>query len=306
MFGYRSRSPGKSALLLVACGSVALVLAVGASAGTARHDAALASSVTYQDSTGESPDALDVASVTISNDDRGLLTFDLKFANRGVNAATDDALIAMDVDRNRSTGSPNWGGAEWILGWADGSYLEQWNGSDWVDASSIKTLLSAVAPNELLIRVNTSELGNATGFDFEVATAVFPSAEAQPLVDLAPDPGHGLWSYDVKIYVAPVLSATAIKCTPDPPRAGKPMVARTAVTVMRATTKEPFGKAKVTASATIAGKKLVGVVLPSSATGNVAVRWLVPKTAHGKMMRGQITATLENVKVTKTFSERVK
>jgi hypothetical protein len=306
MFGYRDRSRGGPPLLIVSCVSVALVLAVGASAGTARQGATLANSVTYQDSTGETPSALDIASVTVSNDDTGLLVFDLKFANRSVDPATDDALIALNVDRNRSTGSSNWDGAEWLLGWADGSYLEQWNGSDWVDAPSIKTLMSAISPNELLLRVNKSELGNVTGFDFEVASAVFPTPESQPSIDFAPDPGHGVFSYDVKIYVAPVLTATAIKCTPDPPKAGKPMVARTTVTVLRGTAKESLGKARVTSSATVAGKKLVGTVLPSSASGNVAVRWLVPKTAYGKLMRGQITVTLENVKVTKTFAERVK
>lgn len=47
-------------------------------------------------------------------------------------------------------------------------------------------------------------------------------------------------------------------------------------------------------------------MLPLSANGKVAVRWLIPKAAKGKLLHGSITVTLEKVSVTKTFSDRVK
>jgi hypothetical protein len=290
--------------------AVGLAVAVGATAATTRHAVTLANSVTYQDSTGESPNALDIGTVTVSNNDAGLLTFDLKFANRSPNPATDLIMIGIDSDRNPSTGNPGWLGSEWLVNWWGDSVLRQWDGSKMVNAPSMSTLVSTVAPNELVLRLNRSELGSLATFDFVIEAQVWPAdpnAEEPTAWDDAPDYGHGAWSYDVKLYVAPALSATAIKCTPDPPRAGKPMIAHTTVTIMRGSTREQLdSNATVVATATIAGKKIVGTVTPSYATGKVAVRWLVPKTAAGKLMNGKITVTLEKVSVTKTFRERVK
>ena len=310
MFSPRNRSPGALALILVlSVVTIGLAAAVGATAGTTRHEVTQANSVTYQDSTGENANALDISTVTVSNDDTGLVTFDLKFANRTPNPDTDSVIIFLNTDRNASTGNPGWLGAEYLIGWWGDSALLQWNGSKMVNAPSALTLTTGVAPNELVLKLNRSELGNLNGFDFGIEAQVWadPNAESPTAWDVAPDYGHGLWSYDVKLYVAPVLTATAIKCTPDPPMSGKAMVGRTTVTVMRGTTPEPLSdKATVTATATIAGKKVVGTVLPATKTGTVGVRWLVPKTAKGKLMNGKITVTLEKVSVTKTFSERVK
>ena len=170
----------------------------------------------------------------------------------------------------------------------------------------MKTLVTLVQPNELIAKINTSELGNVSGFDFYVKTyRPNPNDPEDQYSDWAPN--FDTWGYDVTLYVAPVLTAGTITCTPDPPKAGKPMVAKMAVTVMRGAVPEKLGSAAtVKATATIAGKKIVGTVLPTSPTGNVAVKWLVPKTAKGKMMRGSITVTLEKVSVTKSFVDRIK
>lgn len=173
----------------------------------------------------------------------------MRFVNRSPNPTTDNIVIMIDSDRNRSTGSPGWDGAEYLIGWMGGTASYQWDGAKWVAAPSMTTLISLVGTNELTMKMNQSELGHIASFDFGIESQNWadPNAESPIAWDDAPDYGHGLWSYDVKLYVAPVLSASAIKCAPDPPKSGNPMVASTNVTVMRGTTPEALGStAKVT------------------------------------------------------------
>lgn len=299
-------SPVLALLLGVFAVMVGLTIVVGAPAATARHTATLANSVTYQDSTGEDARALDIGTVTVSNDDTGLVTFDTKFANASISSATDVFFVVMNTDRDDSTGEPNTGGGDWVIGWDGTPFLFQWNGTKMEMAPSMKTLVSMVQPNELILKIHPSEFGNVKGFDFYAKTfRPNPSDSEGEFSDWAPD--HDMWSYDIKLYVAPVLKATLIKCTPDPPKAGKPMVASMTVSVTRGGQPEQLGSnAVVKATATVAGKKIVGNVAPLSSTGKVAVRWVIPKPAKGKLLRGKITVTLEKVSVTRGFVDHVK
>lgn len=70
MFGSRGRLSGPLLLLLAAFGIFVGLAAVGAMAAPTHHATALANSVTYQDSTGENPAALDIGTVVVSNDDQ--------------------------------------------------------------------------------------------------------------------------------------------------------------------------------------------------------------------------------------------
>lgn len=302
-----TRAPSVAALVPVAAALLfGLAVAVGATAATETGYRALPSSATYQDSTGEDPNALDIGTVIVSNDDTGLLTFDVRFVNGSLNAQTDEFFVVINSDRDDSTGEPESDGADWFIGWAGSPALFKWNGTDFVFAPSMRTLVTMPQPNGLLVKVNAAELGNVTGFDFYVKTyRPNPTDPEGEYSDWAPE--WEMWSYDVKVYVAPVLTATAVRCTPDPPRAGKAMVARTTVTVKRGAVTEPLGTtAKVKATATIGGRKVAGTVLPGYASGKVAVRWLVPAAAKGKVMRGTITVTLEKQSVTRTFVDSVK
>lgn len=285
---------------------VALAVSAGATAGPGSIIAPLGNSVGYQDSTGEDPNALDIGTVTVSNDDTGLVTFDVRFVNGSISATRDRLYVVIDSDRDESTGEPDSSGADWFIGWAGSPALFKWNGTDFGFAPSMKTLVTLTQPGGLLLKVHAQELGNVTGFDFYVKTyRPNPADPEGEYSDWAPE--WELWSYDLKVYVAPVLSATAVVCTPDPPKAGRPMVARTTVSVRRGTVTERLGtRAKVKAVATIGGKRVVGTILPGLANGNVAVRWLVPRSAKGKTMQGTIVVTLEKVSVTRTFVDFVR
>src|SRR5262249_14161265 len=142
---------GVLALVLVAL-VVGLSVLVVATTATAQRQVVRANSITYQDSTGEVPAALDISAVTVSNDDTGLVTFDIRFANRSVSATTDSVYVVIDADRDESTGDPGTGGGDWFIAWHGSPMLLQWNGTDSVPAPSMTTLLSLVRPNELVIK----------------------------------------------------------------------------------------------------------------------------------------------------------
>lgn len=286
--------------------TIGVALALGAPSTAASPSATLANSVTYQDSTGEDPNALDIGTVTVSNNDAGLVTFDVRFVNGSISSATDALYVVLNTDRDESTGDPDASGADWVAVWRGTPLLRRWNGTDFQMAPSMRTLVTLVQPSGLVLRLDTSEIGDVTGFEFYVKTyRPNPSDPEGEFSDWAPE--WNLWSYDVKVYVPPVLSATAVRCTPEPPRAGRPMVARMTVKVTRGTATEPLGTgARVKATATVAGRRMAGTVLPGYAGGKVAVRWNVPKAAKGKTMRGTITVTLERVSITRAFVDHVR
>ena len=246
----RARLAAALALLVSALTLVA-VLAVGVPSAAGSHAATLANSATFQDSTGEDPNSLDIGTVTVSNDDTGLVTFDVRFVNGSIGPGT-DLYIVMDTDRDESTGSPGTSGGDYSIDWWGPSVLAKWTGTDWDFAPSMKTLVTMVQPNGFIAKIHPSELGDVKGFDFYVKTyRPNPNDPEDELSDWAPD--WDKWGYDIKIYVPPVLTATAVTCTPDPPRAGKAMVARTTVSVTRGGVQESLGPtAAVKATATIA------------------------------------------------------
>jgi hypothetical protein len=287
--------------------AVFALIAAGASAhrAPAAHAKATANSTTYQDSTGEDPNSLDISTVTVSNDDSGLVTWDIKFANRSPDPSKDTVFVVLNTDQNESTGNPDTDGADWALVWEGETALLQWNGSDFVLAPSMTSVVSMAGPNELILKANTSEFGKPTSFNFYVKTYLpNPGDPNGEYSDWAP--AFGQWTYTVKLYVPPLLAATSIKCTPDPPRAGKQMVGRMTVSVTRGGVPETLGStATVKATATVGGRKLTGTVI-SRSNGHVAVRWVVPKSAKGKLLHATITVTQEKVSVTKQMTERVR
>lgn len=288
------------AATLVAAGCTALVVGIAPSGAT--H---ASTSVTYQDSTGEDARALDISTVTVSNDDAGLVTFDVKLANRSPDAARDYVFAMLDTDSNASTGDPDTGGCEWGIAWKGEPVLFQWNGSEMTLAPSMTTLAASPGPNELVLKVNRSELGNTTGFNFYLKTYQPDASDPEgEWADYAPS--FGSWHYDVKLYVAPRLTAKPLQFVPATPKAGKPLLTRTVVTVTRGGTPEQLAPSTIIkATATVAGKKLVGAVTPTYATGTIAIRWLVPKTAKGKWLRGRVTITLEKVTITVPIAKKV-
>src|SRR6476646_2591147 len=89
-------------LLLLVLGVALAVMPAVAFGDSARH---LKNSTTYPDSTGEDAAAPDITSVTVSNDDAGLITLQVNVSNRPTLTADMYFLILLATDKNQSTGA---------------------------------------------------------------------------------------------------------------------------------------------------------------------------------------------------------
>jgi hypothetical protein len=169
-------------------------------------------SVTFADSTGEDPQAPDITTVVVSNDDNGLLTWRINTPNRP--ALTGDMLflLFLDTDANATTGDPTSLGADYVieldgpLGGAAGIGLFRWNGTDFTSQGVPQSSLVFSYANGATIKINASTLGAPKRCNFGVfaVSGVVLGPDGQPNFtnvhnDLAPDSGHGYYTYDVEI-----------------------------------------------------------------------------------------------------------
>src|SRR4029453_7242971 len=99
-------------LTMLVLGVALVAMPAVALGGDARHDK---NSVTFPDSTGEDAAAPDITSVVVSNDDAGLITFQINVSNRPALAADMEFLILFDTDKNPNTGGSNFLGADYAI-----------------------------------------------------------------------------------------------------------------------------------------------------------------------------------------------
>jgi hypothetical protein len=290
-----------------AAAAAVLPCAAGGTVSTpAATTAATANSVTFQDSTGERPDAPDITTVVVSNTNAGEITFKVN----GPQRLTDDMLVGFDIDsdNNPATGDPQTLGADYaiqlFLGSAD---LFRWDGTNFTRRTNDPPQ-STLSFSGLTIKINASELGNTTRFNFDtlVITGIaivngepdFSAARA----DLAPDPDHGLWAYTVK--TAPLkLLAKSFSLTPRRPLAGRTLTAR--LVAARNDTGAVLRSGQVVCTATVAGKRISARV--RRFVGNEArCAWQLPGAARGKAIRGSIAVLFEGKKVSRSFAGTVR
>ena len=291
------------ALGLVAIALIALpAIALGSAARTATN------SQSYQDSTGEDPAAPDITSIGVTNDDTGAITFQINIANRP--AFTPDMLldIFLDTDKNASTGASQFFGADYLIELQPGAVgLFQWNGSNFVGALSQSSLTFSYGTTGATIRVNALDLSRTKGFNFAVGatSGIAVDASGNPDFtnahdDLAPDPGHGTFAYQVLIKVT--LTVGAFTTSPKPPKAGKPFSAGLAVT--ESDTNAGVDQGTITCAARIAGKA-VPVKAKRIVDGIAVCVWSIPKTAHGKTIRGSLALAVQGAQTSRTFAAKI-
>jgi hypothetical protein len=274
-----------------------------------------ANAVTFTDSTGEDAQAPDITTVVLSNDDKGVLTWVINVPNRPTLTGDMLFIIFVDADANSATGDPQSLGADYALeldGPLTGSAaigLFRWNGTDFTSAGVAQTtLVFSYANGAATIKLNASELGGTKRFGFGAfavsGVVLGPTGEANfdnIFLDLAPDAGHGFYSYEVKI-TPPSLVVKSIGRKPVVPRAGKAF--SVFVTFARSDSAAPTTAPTATCRANIGGRALRASA--SVATGSRATcTWSIPKTAKGKTIRGTITVQADGLKASRPFTAKV-
>ncbi len=287
--------------VLLALGALLAVLPTAAFGG-ASHRAA--NSATFQDSIGEDASAPDITSIAVSNDDAGMLTFQINISNRPALTADMFLLLFVDADQNEATGDQSSFGADFAIQLVPGAAdLFQWNGSDFVAAASQTSLTFAYSPTGATIHISASELNKTKALKFGVlaASGVIVNTDgsadfSQVHEDAAPDFGHGFFPYTVLTKL--VLTATAFTTSPKPARAGRPFSVSLAAN--ENDTNGPVATGTVACAATIAGKRVVASA-HVVANGIATCVWKTPKIAKGKLIRGTITLKVQGVTLARPF-----
>jgi hypothetical protein len=273
-----------------------------------------ANRVTFEDSTGEDAQGPDITTVTLSNDDRGTLTWVINVPNRPTLTGDMAFDILINADANAATGDPQLFGADYdliVIGPISGpaeAALFRWNGTEFTAQGVPQlSLLFGHANGAMTIRLNASELGNARRMQFLVLalTGIVLTPDGQldaenARFDLAPDPGRGMYSYDVRI-TPPRLVVRSFGLRPSTPRAGRPLNAF--VTFARSDG-APAAAPSVTCRATVGGRALPAS--GSSVAGRRATcRWAVPASARGQTIRGTVTVRSGGLRASRSFTRRV-
>jgi hypothetical protein len=292
-------------LLIAALGGMLVALPSAALGGAARTTV---NSATFTDSTGEDAAAPDITSIAVSNDDAGLITFKVNISNRPTLTSDMDIQLLLDTDQKSTTGDPTVPGAEYLIDLVPGSVgLFQWNGTNYTFAPSQTSLTYSYDATGATIRISAADLGKTKGINFLafVGSGITLDANGAPVytnahVDLAPDNGHGLYSY--KVVTKLTLSVLAFTTAPKPAKAAKNFVAGLAVN--ESDTGGPVTAGTVACAATISFKH-IATLSHALKNGIAGCVWHLPKTSKGKTLRGTVTVAVQGAKVTKAFTAKI-
>jgi len=283
-----------------------LVLAGGAalpSDASGSAAAVAANRMTFEDSRAELPNAPDITSIVVANNDAGRITFTVN----GLPRLVEGMLVAIEIDsdNNPATGSQDElsRGADYAIELVQGNAnLFRWDGTSFTRRSNDPPQ-STLVFQELSISINAAELGSTSRFNFGVSVVTgittdqsgnFDFSNAQ--ADFAPDLGHGFWNYSVRL--APLrLLARSFSIT-RPVRAGRSLTARLVAT--RSDTGAVVSGGRVVCTAVVGGRRIAG-------RGRFVGRearcvWRIPANARGSRISGSIAVVFEGRRVTRRFS----
>ena len=308
------RLPTRSGLVLaVAAFVVALPTAAGALPnGTTGAAYVAANSQTYQDSTGEDPAAPDITTMTVSNDDAGIVSFRVNVPNRPTLGQDMLFEIWVDTDNNVATGAAELGGADYVMQLVRGEIsLYKWDGTDYTrrlgDPSAVTMSFSYQAG--LTARISSAELGNTKAFKFFVVAisglVVDPVTGdldgANSKSDIAPGGGVGLFPYTVNV-AKPTLIVRGIATTPAAPKAGKLFTVR--MTAARSDTGAVLQNGRVTCTGRV-GTARLRAQLARVQGGAVVCTWLIPRNAKGKTFKGSAAVVFEGLRASRSISRKI-
>ena len=310
--GVQVRGGATTTLLAAAFAAFAPLALAVAGDGRATPAVAAANSVTFPDSTGEDPAGPDISTVVVSNDDRGNVTFKLNIPNRATLTGDMFVLLPIDTDANPGSGSPDFGGADYVIE-LDGPLsgpaaiaLFRWDGTDFTSAGVTAATLIFSYASGATIKVNASELGATRRFSFSTIVAsgvvLLPTGEPDfTNIHFDAAPQQGSFTYDVKI-TPPALVVRSSGSQPVRPKAGGTY---TAFAVVARNDGQPMQAGTTTCRGTIAGKSLRPTRSGRLAGGRATCVYRIPKTAKGKTIRVTITVTSGGLKAVRTVSARI-
>ncbi|MGZ4462651.1 MAG: hypothetical protein ACXVZP_07415, partial [Gaiellaceae bacterium] len=176
----------------------------------------LANSVTYSDSAGGDATAPDITTVTVSNTDASLLTFQISIPNRPAFTSDMWVQIGVDSDNSAATGSD---GTDYLIdaspipGQGTVVGLYHWNGAGFYKVAA-PTLGYSYASGATF-RIGSTDLGGTKQFGFVAVAAsgvVWDASgnntTANAHFDSAPDSGS--WVYALQVS-APTPPTTPTK-----------------------------------------------------------------------------------------------
>jgi hypothetical protein len=307
-----SRSPALLRILVLFGVLVPAGAAGAASLAPGTPVRAAANSATFQDSTGEDPLAPDIAGITVSNTDAGLVSFRIGIPNRP--QFDQDMLIELyvDSDFNTATGDPELAGCDYAIQLLRGdAALYKWDGTNFTrrfgDPSAVTLSFSYAAG--VTIRISAAELGNTKKFRF--FTDVLSGLVVDPVTgdidgtnaraDFAPGGGAGLYPFEVKT-APPKLEVRSFTHTPAKPRAGKPFSLK--MTVARSDTGAVLQGGRVTCVGRI-GKSALRATTAKVVGRAVTCTWTIPAAAAGKTFRGSAAIVFEGLKASRSYSAKI-
>ena len=301
--------------LVVASVSVLLALPTIASGALSTASAPASNSTTYQDSTGESANAPDITTVTLSNDDTRMITFRIAIPNRQQFSQDMELDVFVDTDNNATTGDAEFvPGADYVIQYYRGeAALFKWDGTDFTRSFGnppAVTLSTSYAGGVATIRISADELGNTKvlrALIFAISGIVVdPVTGAEDYtnveVDTAPNYGIGFYPFEVKVTPA-TLVAKRFTAVPARPAAGKPFTLR--LVAARSDTGAVVQNGRVTCVGRIGNARLRATVARVVA-GAATCTWNIPATAKGKSFRGSVAIVFEGLRAAQAYSNRVR
>jgi hypothetical protein len=298
---------------------IGLVFAVAAfvvalpTAGTSAPAVVAANTQTFNDSSGEDPQAPDITTIVVSNTDAGVVSFRVNVPNRP--QLGQDMLVDLfvDTDNNPATGSQEIPGIDYVIELARGEInLFKWDGTNFTrrfgDPPSVTLLFSY--QGGITITISSAELGNTKRFSFYVEVisgiAVDPTTGDLDFTnargDAAPGGGAGFFNYTV-ITARPSLVVRRLVAAPSAPTAGRSFSLR--MTAARSDTNAVIQNGRVTCVGR-AGTTRLRASLARVVGGAVTCTWTIPPNAKGKTFRGTVTVVFEGLRASRSFSARIR
>jgi hypothetical protein len=277
----------------------------------------------YTDPAGDAGAGTDITSITVSNDQAGLITMQIASASPIV--GNHAIAVFIDADKNPATGDD--GDEAWMFGGPlVGAAFFSCNSGGCTPTTPAGFRARAASSNVTEFQFPRSAIGDTTSFNFVVVSISidppninFWDGAGTFTYDLVfPQCGNGrdddgdgkIDSQDLGCSSAtddneaddPVnIRLGAAKVTPRTPKAGSTVVISARTT--RVETGQPLDGGAVACTASYAGGKQLRSK-GSVAAGNAVCRLKIPAGAKGKTVRGSMTVTYKTAQAKTPFSFR--